>query len=645
MPHCAEVGRAPRARRIAGSATSRSASVTCLGILLTILSPLPLSAALTPSGLTGVVTVGGEPTAGVTVAVISPSVLQPRTTTTLPTGRYFLEALPPGTYEITFSAPGAQTLVRSVVVQLGRVARADAQLERSEDEETVTSTAMPRDVTRTTAVTTHFSGPEFRRLPVVVTPSALAAIAPGSQHYVEVDDASFTGGDLLGEDLLDEVTVFRAAVPLTIPDTDSGVIAARTRPAPNRLSVSIRDTVSGTGWTSNESPNQSAVRRGIRHLFEWSAGAPVGERLRLFAAGWTGDSADRSLSDLRGVLLKADWAPAASHSVRGSFLDAQTASRTAPPGASLLSLQYTAIPVAGLTAAVTASTSSEGVLYSGAPGLPPSFFTEGQDAFTASLSWFIPAAGDHAVTAGAGTRHWWSGERHGTLRRDTVFFFVSDRWTWGRMVADIGVRSSSRQSEPDIISSDDGSRTVPRLAVTVDVTGNGRHAIAATHGAFDRDLSLDGDGTRVWVTSLGYAIAFGSSGTARADVMRRSAGGRTFFELQAEGRYRFLDRYEVGAAVTQTDDEASLPDWVIGDDAHAWVGVELPVGDQTVDATLLQHFRSPDGGERARSTAVALRHARRIGSIRGSIGVDFMGLLRENVSQPRAARLWVRLQR
>src|ERR1041384_856611 len=104
-------------------------------IALLLLVATPLSAAVSTSALTGRVTSGGKAVANATITATSATLQHERVTTTGPSGTYWLGALPPGDYEVTFASKGLQTLTRSAVVALARVARADAQLEPSEDEE------------------------------------------------------------------------------------------------------------------------------------------------------------------------------------------------------------------------------------------------------------------------------------------------------------------------------------------------------------------------------------------------------------------------------------------------------------------------------------------------------------------------------
>ena len=78
---------------------------------------------------------------GVTVEARSDVLPGPRVTITAANGEYRLPALPPGTYTLTFTFSGMQSVTRSAQVQLAQDTVADAALGVSGIEETVTVTA------------------------------------------------------------------------------------------------------------------------------------------------------------------------------------------------------------------------------------------------------------------------------------------------------------------------------------------------------------------------------------------------------------------------------------------------------------------------------------------------------------------------
>ncbi|HEY0158034.1 MAG TPA: carboxypeptidase-like regulatory domain-containing protein [Thermoanaerobaculia bacterium] len=233
--------------------------------LIALLAATAAAAAITITALTGRVMSGGTAAAGVTVTVTSPALQQPRTATTNADGFYWLEALPPGTYEVSFSRAGLSSLIRPALLELGRIARADAQLEPSEDEESVTSTAIPMRVADDPEVTSHFDDAELDRLPLSLDRVSAALLAPGRlQGPVSVDDVQLDRLPFLGYESVEQLTVFRG---------HREAIVARTRSGGEDFSLSVRDT-----YFAHEG-----------HLFETASGGRIiPERLWFFASGWGG---------------------------------------------------------------------------------------------------------------------------------------------------------------------------------------------------------------------------------------------------------------------------------------------------------------------------------------------------------------------
>ena len=121
------------------------------------------------------------PVRGVAVNATSPTLLEPRTTTTDAAGRYRLENLPPGTYRLTFTLPGWKaTVLQGVDLTGSFTATADAQLVAGTRAETVTVIAdLPAvDVYRATRELT-LSGTVVRSLPTARSYNAILALVPG----------------------------------------------------------------------------------------------------------------------------------------------------------------------------------------------------------------------------------------------------------------------------------------------------------------------------------------------------------------------------------------------------------------------------------------------------------------------------------
>ena len=87
-------------------------------VALLLLAAGTLYGQATTSTLVGTVTSEGKPLPGVTVTASSPSLLGTRNTVTEANGDYFIPALPPGSYSVTFELEGLQTVTRKAELKL-----------------------------------------------------------------------------------------------------------------------------------------------------------------------------------------------------------------------------------------------------------------------------------------------------------------------------------------------------------------------------------------------------------------------------------------------------------------------------------------------------------------------------------------------
>ncbi len=577
-----------------------------LALILTLLMTFPVHATITSSALTGRVMVGDAPARGATVTATLRAKQTVRTATTDARGIYWLGAMTPGEYDITFSRAGLNSLTRPATIELGRVARADARLEPSEDDESVTSTATTVSVANTTAITTHFTAEELERIPLrrdVTTASALAPVLPNSETIV--DDTSMFYPSLLGEEALDEVTIVRGAQPIELDRFGSSVILARTRSGRDELFASLRDT-----YSTNDNGG---------HVLESTFGGRiVPERLWFFAAGWGGDATDVRLQKLRGLALKVTAQVSASHHVVAAHNDADARYATFDLGTTATSLRYTGVFDRRLTAEAVASRSngnSEDVHLH-------------NDVIAAKVSY---RRADHVISAGGS---------HGTQRttRDVDTFFVSDRWASGRWTIDAGLRGSDE-------------RSMTRVALSFDLrSSQGSHAIVASWGEYLEPPQAARPGTArppiLRVASIGYTSSLESSGAARVDLFHYE-GARTMDQLQLDARYRLFDRFEAGASYIYSRDEASLFEIPVPEHlASIHVGLQLPIAGHELAVTALERYDSETW-----TTDVGVRFAipfRRIAlTLAGDATNVFdatnrLGTALEPLSNPKTLRFWMR---
>lgn len=561
----------------------RAISIAVLTIVV-LVATTTASADIVTSSLTGRVTAGEQPLSGVRVTVTATDGPVSRTTTTATDGRYFVDALPPGRYDVTFELAAHQSLIRPVIVELGRVARADAVLEPNEDEETVTSTARTQSVVDTTAITSHFDRGDLDRLPLYSGPTTAAAYAPAAGGPVLVDGTG-VAAQVLSYELGEQVTVIRAAAPSFV-DTP-GAVALRTQSGSETWSIAARDT-----WY--ESQDSSG------HLYEANAGGRiVSERLFFFGAAWKGDHV--ATPDTQGSFLKLTALPGASHHVAVSRLDTDRAS-FASSDANTTQLRYSG--AFGETVSVEALASHQ--------GQQTHFFHGKEQEGALRISW---ALGSHVISGGVAhdVRDDSFNEVAGRKDYDETTLIVSDRWQWRGLALDAGFRHT-----------DDA--TLPRIALTYDLRGNGRQAIAASFGEYTAPTS----DRLLEVSALGFITAVGTGGSARIDAIRRHGSGMTTDLLQFESRYRLFDRFEFGAVYSREDTEGDA--FNVG---RIWTGGQFAIGSHELGLTLAESHAYGDWG-----TDVAVRYLVPISRVALTLATDAFDLFGDR----RSVRVWARVR-
>jgi hypothetical protein len=570
-----------------------------LGLVATLFAATS-SASLVSSAMTGRVRSEGRPAAGVTVTASSPVLQAPRSTMTSRRGTWWIGSLPPGAYEVTFSGPGLQSLTRRVVVELARVARADALLEPSEDEESVTSTVRNIAVTDTTAITTHFDDATLDRLPIRRDASMVAETAPG-----EADDPLLVAGgivahtSLMGEEAVEQITVIRGALPIEYDRYGSSVVVGQLRTGRPTPYLSLRSTLSHDGWMPRE--RSISGKHGLRHLLETASGGRLfGGRLSVFAAGWSGDDASAGIQSLRGLTFNTAAQLGPSHNIGATWIDSTAGIDTIDASTSVRAIRYTGISGQFVTQAVASRSENELDAHSR------------RDELIAART--ALRISDHVISAGFDA---WN-----TSTEDRASVFIADRWSANRWTVDAGVRHE--------IGDRDG-HTVPRIALTWDLLGNGRRALTGSHGHYLDETAAGSRLTRS--SSLGFASAIGMSGTARVDLIRRSAEGLIRNGVEGEARYRLFDRFEAGGNYTWFDGDSTS----LRHKANLWLGAAFPFRDRDeLGVTLLYRYR--DEQLRSHVADLGLRYALPLRRTRLTMAADVLDLM-DDVG----GRVWVRL--
>ncbi|HEV7238528.1 MAG TPA: carboxypeptidase-like regulatory domain-containing protein [Thermoanaerobaculia bacterium] len=584
------------------------------GVLFALWLTFPALANITTAALTGRVIIGHSSHAGVAVTVSSSALQQPRATITNASGRYWLGALPPGTYEVTFSLAGHTTLTKRAVLELGRVARADATLEPNPDEDSTTSTATTITVADTIAITTHFDDRALDRLPTGRLASA--SLAPGGQFgsISVLDGVPFSA--VTSEETIEQTTIVRGATPVEWESFFGTADVFRTRSGGEELSFTLRNTITDPNWNSNVGydPGAPEPENDLMHFGEATAGGRiVSQRLWFFAGAWRGEQAFPNAQRFDGTLAKIDAQLGHAHHVGVHYTDTSQHTGFLPFDRDTVSLRYTAVAGARLTSEVVAARTwteaSSG---------------EASTEFLSARTSYV--LGDHVVTAGFSNDDG-AGPSYAS-------FYASDRWSSQRWNVYAGVRHDDSEFV---------DRWSPRVAISYDLRGNGTQAIAASWGEYAiaaQPASLQR------VSSLGYATAIGNSGSARVDIIRRESRNFWQNELQLDARYRLLDRFEAGATYTLANQSRSafISPSSLDQVANVWVGAELPVGNHEFGVTLLQRYMDFDFfGFSTAPTDVALRYAIPFSRLGFLVAADATNIFDDH-DAPRAVRLWFRVR-
>src|SRR4051794_6706874 len=136
---------------------------------------------------------------GVTVEVSSPALIErSRSATTDTTGLYRIVNLPPGTYDVTFTLPGFNTVKREQVqVQAGFTASIDAEMKVGAVQETVTVTGeSPVIDVQSAASTRSLTADTFKEIPSSGSWLQMASLVPAIRASVQ--DVGGVLGDQTG---------------------------------------------------------------------------------------------------------------------------------------------------------------------------------------------------------------------------------------------------------------------------------------------------------------------------------------------------------------------------------------------------------------------------------------------------------------
>lgn len=265
--------------------------------------------------ITGIVkSADGLSLPGVTVTATSPVVQGMRTAVTDVNGVYFIRALPPGIYSITFEVPNFQTAkADDVVLELGGVAERNQTLIVAARTETVNVTAEIPSALATTTVSQAYTKEQVDALPVGRRPQDIAELAPGLTNVtpntsqvtiagatafdnvfmlngVDINDNLFgSPNNLYTEDAIAETNVLTGGISAEWGRFTGGVVNIVTKSGGNNFSGSFRENFSNPNWideTPRERANSVVHQDVLGKVHEGTFGGPIArDRLWFFSAG------------------------------------------------------------------------------------------------------------------------------------------------------------------------------------------------------------------------------------------------------------------------------------------------------------------------------------------------------------------------
>jgi len=176
-----------------------TASRVIRSILSLVFLIAPLALAQQTGSISGKITADNAPLPGVTVEARSNVLPQPRVTVSDGNGDYRLPALQPGTYTLTFSLSGMQTVTRRAEALVGQNVFVDAAMGVQTVAETITVTAEATLVDReSTEIQSSLSSKEIASLPLTQDYRDLQKLIPGvmyTQDTVRGPSAGASGQD------------------------------------------------------------------------------------------------------------------------------------------------------------------------------------------------------------------------------------------------------------------------------------------------------------------------------------------------------------------------------------------------------------------------------------------------------------------
>src|SRR6266849_7961625 len=269
----------------------------------------------------------GNPLPGVTITVKSPALMGERVAVTTTTGDYNMPGLPPGDYTITIGLEGMQSVTKKMSLALGLPTRFDAKLKLAGVTEAITVTASSPTVLENTTVGANIRKETVEQLPLLRTPTDVAALSPGVTgdrggrgstpvggqlsinggiawdnnfliNGVNFQDNIFGNtNNLFVGDAIQETQVLTSGISAEYGHFTGGVINIITKSGGNTFTASLRDDITKPGWIALTPYEQGFRGAGVpnavvaphtgklSNIYEGTFGGPIlRDRLWFFAA-------------------------------------------------------------------------------------------------------------------------------------------------------------------------------------------------------------------------------------------------------------------------------------------------------------------------------------------------------------------------
>ncbi|QTD53775.1 TonB-dependent receptor [Sulfidibacter corallicola] len=273
---------------------------------------LPLKAQTT-STMFGEVRQGdGDPLPGVLIRAESTGLIGQRIAVSDANGHFVFVQLPPGSYELTATLAGMQTLVHTVEVSLNQVARPILRMSPQEIEESLKVVGSEMPVLDTLAITANYDNDLVDRLPVDRDQAGTALLAPGvtdlgpggnvqisgapsfeNLYLVDGGVANFDNikgepTQIVIEDAIQETTVLTGSISAEFGQFAGGLVNTITKSGSNTFEGSLRFSFFNEAWREENAVEERTnleLEDDLSNLGSLTLGGPIiKDRLWFFVA-------------------------------------------------------------------------------------------------------------------------------------------------------------------------------------------------------------------------------------------------------------------------------------------------------------------------------------------------------------------------